>query len=161
MNKTAMLLSLALCAAPLFPVDAVAAQAADADACVPVLKDGWVRKPPMANAPMAAGFGTIENPCKAPAEIVSAQSPAFASVSLHQSMQMNGMNMMHELQSLPIAAGKSVTLQPGSYHLMLMQPAAALDAAKPVALHFVLKDGRSFDATLAVRDAAQATKTAP
>lgn len=149
-----MLLSLALCAVPLFADNAFAAPANDA--CVPTLKDGWVRMPPMANAPMAAGFGTIENACATPAEIVAVQSPAFASVSLHQSMVMDGMAMMHELQSLPVAAGKSVVLQSGSYHLMLMRPAHRLVDGEKIAIVFKLKDGREAPAELQVGKSAPA-----
>lgn len=145
MKKTSLILSLALCAA--FPF---AANAADA-ACAPVLKDGWVRLPAMANAPMAAGFGTLENPCKADAEIIAVQSPRFAGASMHQSMVMDGMAMMHELSALQIPAGKSVELKPGSYHLMLMKPSAPLVDGEKIAVSFKLKDGRDVVGELTVK----------
>ena len=56
---------------------------AAASECVPSVKDGWVRLPP-GDMPMMAGFGRIENGCKAPVTIVGVKSAAFGDVSLHE-----------------------------------------------------------------------------
>lgn len=114
---------------------------AGAGECLPQWRDGWVRLLP-ANMPMTAGFGSIENPCPEPVEIVGVSSPAFGDVSLHETRIVDGVSRMQALPSLRIAAGDTATLAPSGLHLMLMQPRAPLQAGDKVAVDFVLKDGR-------------------
>lgn len=137
-----------------FALSAFAPLAASAKQCAPVLKDGWVRLGPVA-MPMMAGFGRIENPCPQPVAVVSASSPAFGDVSIHESRVVDGVNRMRELGELPVAAKSSATLAPGGLHLMLMRPAAPLKEGDKVAVIFKLKDGREVSAEL------MAKKTGP
>lgn len=113
--------------------------------CAPKVKDGWIRLMP-GGMPMQAGFGRIDNHCPMPATIVSASSPAYGSVELHESKLVDGINRMREVPELRIAPDGAALLQPGGLHLMLMQPKATLKATlKPgsrVAIVFKLKDGR-------------------
>ena len=115
--------------------------AACARDCAPQVKDGWVRLMP-GNMPMQAGFGRIDNPCPMPATIVSASSPAYGSVELHESKVVDGINRMREIPELRIAPDGAAVLQPGGLHLMLMQPKATLQPGSRVAIVFKLKDGR-------------------
>ncbi|UYB51225.1 copper chaperone PCu(A)C [Xanthomonas sp. AM6] len=117
--------------------------AARKDGCVPQWREGWVRLPPNgAMMPMAAGFGRLHNPCAQALAVVSARSPAFGEVSVHQSTQVDGVSKMRELERLPLAAGADAVLQPGGLHLMLMQPAQPLREGASVPITFVLEDGR-------------------
>lgn len=109
--------------------------------CAPQVKDGWIRLMP-GGMPMQAGFGRIDNPCPMPATIVSASSPAYGSVELHESKVVDGINRMREVPELRIAPDGAVVLQPGGLHLMLMQPKATLKPGSRVAIVFTLKDGR-------------------
>lgn len=136
--------------AVLFALSAFAPLAASAKQCAPVLKDGWVRLGPMA-MPMMAGFGRIENPCPQPVAVVSARSPAFGDVSIHESRVVDGVNRMRELAELPVAAKSSATLAPGGLHLMLMRPSAPLKEGDKVVVTFKLKDGREISGVLATR----------
>ena len=52
--------------------------------------------------------------------LVSASSPVAASVELHETVNDNGVMKMKPVESLKLAHGQSVTLQPGQYHLMVM-----------------------------------------
>ena len=113
--------------------------AAAAPACL-VLEEGWIRMPP-APRPMLAGFGRIANHCGQPHVVVSARSPRFGEVSLHQTRVVDGVSRMRELERLPITAGGQALLQPGGLHLMLMQPKATLTPGSRVAVVFKLKDG--------------------
>lgn len=115
--------------------------AACARDCAPQVKDGWVRLMP-GNMSMQAGFGRIDNPCPMPATIVSASSPAYGSVELHESRVVDGINRMREIPELRIAPDGAAVLQPGGLHLMLMQPKATLQPGSRVAIVFKLKDGR-------------------
>lgn len=137
----------------LLPIAALAMQAAPKKECTPRLQGGWIRLPPMP-MPMLAGFGTLENACAEPAAVVSASSPAFGEVSLHESRQVDGVNRMREVEELPLPAGGRAALRPGGLHLMLTQPKAALKEGAQVPVRFVLKDGRELQGTLTARASA-------
>ncbi len=128
--------------------------AAPAKTCAPQFRDGWVRLPPAPSMPMAAGFGTFVNDCAQPAAVAAASSQGFGEVSLHESVQVDGMNRMREVDKLALPANAKVTLAPGGLHLMLMQPKQALVEGASVPVTFKLEDGRSVEATLQVRKAA-------
>ena len=110
--------------------------------CVPQVRDGWIRLLP-GGMPMQAGFGRIDNRCPMPATIVSASSPAYASVELHESKTVGGISRMRAVPELRIAPDGAAMLQPGGLHLMLMQPRATLKPGSRVVIEFKLKDGRS------------------
>ena len=109
--------------------------------CAPQVKDGWIRLMPGGMA-MQAGFGRIDNRCPMPATIVSASSPAYGSVELHESKTVGGISRMRAVPELRIAPDGAAVLQPGGLHLMLMQPKSSLKAGSRVAIEFELKDGR-------------------
>ena len=129
---------------------ATSALQASAKECVPSMKEGWVRLPPAA-MPMMAGFGRITNPCPAPMVIVSASSPAFGDVSLHETRNVGGVNRMRELEQLRIAPDGDAIFKPGGMHLMLMQPRAPLKQGSKVVVSFKLQDGREILSELVVR----------
>ncbi len=118
--------------------------------CSPQVQDGWIRLVP-GGMPMHAGFGRIDNPCPMPATIVSVSSPAYASVELHESRIVDGINRMRQLSELRITPDGAATLKPGGLHLMLMQPNAPLKEGSWVAIEFKLKDGRTVRGEFEVR----------
>ena len=120
--------------------------------CAPQVRDGWVRLVP-GGMPMHAGFGRIENACAAPATIVSASSPSYASVMLHESRVVNGMNQMRMLQELRIAPDDAAVLKPGGLHLMLMRPGAKLNPGSRVVVQFELAGGGTVLGEFEVRKA--------
>lgn len=91
---------------------------------------------------MLAGYARIDNTCAAPVQIVSASSPAFADVSIHETRIENGISRMRPLAALPLAAHGSVAFAPGSLHLMLMEPTKPLKVGDQVSIDFTLRDGR-------------------
>ena len=129
---------------------AAGALQAGAKECAPAMKEGWVRLPPAA-MPMMAGFGRIANPCPMPAVIVSASSPAFGEVSIHETRNVDGVNRMRELEQLRIAPDDSAMLKPGGLHLMLMQPRAPLKEGSKVVVSFKLQGGREILSELVVK----------
>lgn len=130
----------------------VSAQAAE---CLPTARQAWIRLPPSPAMPMMAGFLRIDNACARAVEVTGADSLAFAEVSLHESRQVDGVNKMRELETLPVAAGKSVEFKPGGLHLMLYKPYAPMKEGDKPVITLKLKDGRSLPVTFEVR------KTAP
>ncbi|MES2858183.1 MAG: copper chaperone PCu(A)C [Pseudomonadota bacterium] len=110
--------------------------------CTPQVRGGWIRLQP-GGMPMQAGFGRIDNRCPMPTTIVSASSPAYASVELHESRMVGGVSRMRAVPELRIAPGGAAVLQPGGLHLMLAQPRATLEPGSRVVIEFKLNDGRS------------------
>jgi copper(I)-binding protein len=139
-----------LCLSALLWSSVGAAQAAE---CLPAAKAAWVRLPPVA-MPMMAGFARIENPCKAPVSIVSAESLAFEDVSLHETREANGVSRMREVAALPIASGKAAELKPGGLHLMLHGPYQPLAIGEKVVITLKLADGRALPVVFEVRKSA-------
>ena len=131
----------------------LASTAAFAADCMPVVREGWVRLPPM-QMPMMAGFARIENPCSSPAAVVGAESLAFADVSLHETRQEAGISRMREVERLPVAPGKAVELKPGGLHLMLHGPYQPLAAGEKTVITLKLADGRALPVQFEVRKSA-------
>ena len=160
--KTTHLLTAALLAA-LATVPTTAAAQAPADAatkaasCVQVAH-GWIRLPP-APVPMLAGFGHIHSQCPTGQAVVSARSPHFAEVTVHETTLVDGVSRMREVEQLPLAAGAHVELKPGGLHLMLMQPKSPVSEGQEIPLVLVLGDGSELQTTLVVRKAAPADAT--
>ena len=143
------LLVLALCTASL------AACAAD---CLPTVRDGWVRVPP-AGLPMAAGFGTFENPCDSAAVIVSASSPAFAETSVHATRVVDGISRMRAVPELRVDEAPEVE------HLVVDEKRrSALDAECRGQAHVAVdhrRDLRAFHVRLELIDVEAASEVVP
>jgi len=133
-----------------FTLLCLASLSAQAQECMPRIESGWIRQPPMA-MPMMAGFAEVANPCGAPVSIVGAGSPAFASVELHETRQVDGVSRMRHVESLPVPARGKVALAPGGLHLMLMRPNAEIEAGQRIAIDLELSDGRKLRGEFEVR----------
>ncbi len=90
----------------------------------------------------------LQNPGAADVTVTGAASPACGMLMLHKSTDTSGMAMMMDVPSITVPAHGSVTLAPGGYHLMCMQPTMKLGDAVPVTLS--LQDGSTVSATLPV-----------
>ncbi|MDQ3039237.1 MAG: copper chaperone PCu(A)C [Pseudomonadota bacterium] len=110
--------------------------------CAPKVEDGWIRLVP-GGMPMHAGFGRIDNTCPLPATILSASSPTYGSIELHQSTVVDGINRMRQMQELRMTPNSAAILKSGGLHLMLMQPSTPLKEGSRVAIAFKLADGRT------------------
>jgi len=110
----------------------------------------WARATPP-SAPAGGGFLKITNTGSTPDRLVSASSPAAELVQVHE-MKMEGsvMRMREVDKGLEIPAGGSVTLAPGSYHLMMMGLKAPLKQGSPVPLTLVFEKAGKIDVELAV-----------
>lgn len=125
---------------------------AKAASCVQVAH-GWVRLPP-APVPMLAGFGHIHSQCPTAQAVVSARSPYFGEVTVHETTVVDGVSRMREIEQLPLPAGAHVELAPGGLHLMLMRPESQVSEGQEIPLVLVLGDGSELHTTLVVRKAA-------
>ena len=84
----------------------------------------------------------------APDRLTGVASPVASAVEFHESLNDNGVRKMRAVASLPVDPGKTLTLAPGGYHIML------------IGLKQALKAGTSFPVTLSFERAGQVTATA-
>lgn len=116
-------------------------------------KDAWVRAAPP-GVTMLAGYLTLRNTGKAPVRLTGVSSPDFARVELHRSVLKDGLARMRPVDSLVLPAGGEVRLEPGGYHLMLIQPARALGPGDTVQLRLRFSDGTDLCVNARLRRAA-------
>jgi len=103
----------------------------------------WIRAMPP-GMKMTAAFGRLHNADTETIELTAFASPQFGDVSLHRTEFVDGVSRMREVTSLSIAAGQTVELVPGGYHLMLMMPVVPLAESDRVTLDMRADDGRVF-----------------
>lgn len=105
---------------------------------------------------MLAGYAMLRNSGDAPLTIVGAQSADFGDVSLHQSIEENGVEHMRPLGELSIAPGATVAFGPGGRHFMLMRPTHGLQIDDVVRIRIDTGSGAVATAEFVVREAAPA-----
>ena len=93
---------------------------------------------------MTAGFGMLKNETAGSIEFTGFRSPAFRSVSLHETVVVDGVSKMQEVESLTVESGETVEMAPGGYHLMMMVPKASISPGRTIALEMTAADGRTF-----------------
>ncbi|HZP65632.1 MAG TPA: copper chaperone PCu(A)C [Rudaea sp.] len=118
-----------------------------------VVEHAWIRAAPP-GARMLAGYATLRNVGDAPLVVTGAESPDFGDVSLHQTVEDNGVERMRPLGEVEIAPGASVELSPGGKHLMLMQPKRELGAGDKASIRMTLANGGSASTDFEVRETA-------
>lgn len=111
--------------------------------------DAWIRHLPPA-VPVRAGYVVITNPSSQPITIVGAESPAFARVEFHQSVERDGKMQMQRVESVTIEPGARLAFEPGGLHLMLIEPRRSLKPGDLVELSLRLDDGHVLRLEMAV-----------
>jgi periplasmic copper chaperone A len=116
--------------------------AAEAVACPGLeVQEAWIREAP-AGAMMTAGYAQLANPTGAPLVLEGAGSPAFDSVEIHRSVIVDGLAKMVQ-EPLRLPPGATAALEPGSWHLMMFEPARGLKAGETIAVWLQCGTGRS------------------
>jgi hypothetical protein len=110
----------------------------------------WTRATPP-TAKTGGGFLTITNKGPTADRLIAARSPVSLKVEVHE-MKMDGSVMrMRELEKgLEIPPGATVTLKPGSYHIMFMELKAPLAKDGKVPVTLVFEKAGSIDVELQV-----------
>lgn len=86
-----------------------------------LVKSPWIREaPPTAKA--LAAYMVITNNGTQQVSLLEVTSPNFGSVEIHQTTMHQGMMHMTALKSLAINPGETVRLEPGGFHIMLLDP---------------------------------------
>ena len=101
------------------------------------VSNAWVQAIPPSQTTTAA-YMVIANNSPKEVVLISASSDIAGSAEIHQMSDMNGMMNMAQLANIHIPALGKVRLQPGGFHIMLInlkKPANKGDNI-PIALHF-------------------------
>jgi copper(I)-binding protein len=133
MKKPLALLLAATLAAPL---SAFAAGAADQVTVV----DSYVRMaPPGAKA--TGAFMVVKNAGDKDTQLVSAASPAASVTELHNHINDAGVMRMRQVKEIAVPAKGEAKLQPGGYHVMLIDMKAPLKEGDHVVITLGFADG--------------------
>jgi copper(I)-binding protein len=113
------------------------------------VKEAWIRWLP-ANVP-GGGYMTVINTGSAVRVLISASSPDYGEVGIHQTRIRNGMNEMRPVGSVELKPRIPVRFAEGGYHLMLMQPKRSLEPGDRVLITLRFVQGPSVEARFEVR----------
>ena len=111
----------------------------------------WAKATPP-NAKVAGGYLTVHNTGAAQDRLLRVESPASRHVEIHEMSDVDGVARMRELvDGLPLPAGKTTQLKPGSYHLMFIEPAHPFVEGQQVAATLVFEKAGSLPVVFKVR----------
>lgn len=100
--------------------------------------DAWARAT-MPGQKVSGAYMQIRS--DADARLVGASSPAVPRVEVHE-MKMDGDVMrMREVKAIELPKGKAVSLEPGGYHIMLMNLAKPIAAGEIIPLVLTVESG--------------------
>lgn len=102
--------------------------------------DAWVKEAPP-KAKVMAGYLVIDNHNSKARTLIGAISRSFGKVEVHRTDVKDGMARMVPQPRLDIAPHGQVRLEPGGYHLMLLNPQKALKAGDSVIITLEFADG--------------------
>jgi copper(I)-binding protein len=103
-----------------------------------VAQDLWVKSSEMSTrGGMTAVYGTLTNDSSQDVVLVGGATDIAGVVEVHEMSMIGGEMMMQEIDGgLVIPAGKSIVLEPGGNHLMLMMLTDDLEAGEEISVTF-------------------------
>ncbi|RCL25239.1 transporter [Pseudomonas sp. AFG_SD02_1510_Pfu_092] len=112
------------------------------------VSDAWVR----ATVPHQQSTGAFMTlTASSDSQLVSVASPVAKTVQVHE-MTMNGDVMgMREVKAVALPAGKAVTLDPNSLHVMLMGLSGQVQEGQKVPLTLIIEDAKGAKETVEVQ----------
>jgi len=111
----------------------------------------WSRATPP-GAGVGVGYLVIRNEGERADRLVGATSPAAGRVMIHRSVERDGTTSMeHQHHGIAIPADGEVKLEPGGYHLMLMQLGERLEKGDRVPLTLEFEQAGTIEVELAVK----------
>lgn len=157
MNRRITTRAAALAAAGLLPMTALAACSSGTNTtaenaspspsgCPITVSDAWVKA---AENGMTAAFATLHNDSGAQVQLTAAATPASPMVELHEVVMNNGEMVMKEAAGgLTVPASGDLKLEPGGFHIMLMDLPKPIVAGDEVAFTLTCASGATvgFDA---------------
>lgn len=119
--------------------DPEAASPSPPAACPVTVADPWVKA---AESGMTAAFGTLTNTSPEEVTITAASSPSAVTTELHEVVDADGSMVMRPAEGgFSVAAQGTQVLEPGGYHLMLMDVTAPIEPGAEVAFTLTCATG--------------------
>jgi periplasmic copper chaperone A len=116
-----------------------------------IIDHPWSRATP-AGAKVAAGYMTIVNKGTTADRLIGGSTPAAGRIEVHETAMKDGVATMRPVSGgLAIEPGKTVTLAPGGYHLMLQDLKAPLEKGDKVTATLEFEKAGKVDVTLDVQ----------
>jgi len=100
--------------------------------------DAWARAT-MPGQPVSGAYMQIQS--DADARLLGAFSTVVPRVEVHEMNMDGGVMRMREVKSIDLPKGKTVTLEPGGYHIMLMNLKKPIAAGDVIPLTLVVESG--------------------
>jgi copper(I)-binding protein len=100
-----------------------------------------------------AGYVELTNRGKQPLTLLGASSPAFKTIHMHLSQELNGRSTMITLQGIEMNPGETLHFAPGGYHLMLMQRSRPLRVHDRVPITLKFAGNQSLEVMFQVQGA--------
>ena len=129
---------------------AVLATPVSAFAAKVTVTGAWVRALPG----NAAGYFTMKNDGDKTIVLTGVKTAACGMPMLHKTSSGGGMASMSDVNTIPLAPHETIKFAPGGYHIMCMDPTAAVKPGKSVTMTFLFADKTSNTVTFAVKNAA-------
>ncbi|SSC08780.1 copper chaperone PCu(A)C [bacterium endosymbiont of Bathymodiolus sp. 5 South] len=102
----------------------------------------WVRSAPP-NAPILGAFMEISNHSDGNIKLLSANTKDYKRLELHKTVFQGGMMKMIKQDFMSIPAHSKLTLKPGSWHIMMIQPKKVPREGDSVVIKLVFDNGLS------------------
>jgi copper(I)-binding protein len=115
--------------------------------------DAWVRTS-VPGQPSSGAFMRIT--ADTDSKLLSVSSPVARDVQIHEMSMTNDVMRMGPVDSVPLPAGKTVSLDPDGYHVMLMGLVGQIKAGDQVPLTLTVEDARGVRETIEVKAPARA-----
>lgn len=116
--------------------------------------DAWVRATEGAeDTSVSAAFMAIDNSGDQDVSLTGASTDGAGTAELHEMSMVDGaMAMQAMTDGLVVEAGRGKVLEPGGYHLMLMDLRSELAAGDEIELTLEFSDGSTQDLTVPVKE---------
>lgn len=108
--------------------------------------------PTPAGRPVGVAYLSITNHGKTAESLLRVSTPAADDVQIHQTTIDGGMAHMRPLEEVEIAPGKTVKIEPGGIHLMLMGLKRELATGTTVPLTLVFRDAGAITVALRIEN---------
>lgn len=113
--------------------------------------DAWAR-PAMSMSGAGAAYLTITNGTAQDDALIAVKTSAASNPELHETTAMgSGMTGMQPVGKVPVPAGQTVKLEPGGYHIMLINLTSELKAGATIQLTLTFEKAGDISVTAEVR----------
>ena len=111
------------------------------------VNEAWVRAT-VAQQKATGAFMTLTS--RQDSKLVAASSPVAGVVEVHEMKMVDDVMRMRQIPALPLPAGQPVALNPGGYHLMLLELKQPLKDGDKVPLTLEVEDGKQVRSSITV-----------